>query len=152
MSTNTGSQGMSLIVKTVTRLTVGLVFLYGVYIVLNGHLSPGGGFSGGVIIGLAFINMVLAYGRDAASRIATASGASILESMGAIMYVSIALLGLSWGGFFKNFLPHGTPFRLLSAGTLPLINIAICLKVGAGMFSIFLALIVLLRFEPEGKK
>jgi multicomponent Na+:H+ antiporter subunit B len=152
MSTNTGSQGMSLIVKTVTRLTVGLVFLYGVYIVLNGHLSPGGGFSGGVIIGLAFINMVLAYGRDAASRIATASGASILESMGAIMYVSIALLGLSWGGFFKNFLPHGTPFRLLSSGTLPLMNIAICLKVGAGMFSIFLALIVLLRFEPEGKK
>jgi len=31
------------------------------------------------------------------------------------MYVSIALLGLSWGGFFKNFLPLGSPFRLLSA-------------------------------------
>jgi multicomponent Na+:H+ antiporter subunit B len=152
MSTGSGAAGMSLIVKTVTRITVGLVFLYGIYIVLNGHLSPGGGFSGGVIIGLAFINMVLAYGRDTASRIATASGASILESLGAIMYVSVALLGLSWGGFFKNFLPLGSPFRLLSAGTLPLLNIAICLKVGAGMFSIFLALIVLMRFEPEGKR
>ena len=40
--------GMSVIVKTVTRLTVGLIFLYGIYIVLHGHLTPGGGFAGGV--------------------------------------------------------------------------------------------------------
>lgn len=146
MSTHT-DQGMSVIVKTVTRLTVGLVFLYGIYIVLNGHLSPGGGFSGGVIIGLAFINLVLAFGRGTASKIATAAGASILESLGAIMFLAIALLGLQWRGFFDNFLPGGTPFHLLSAGTLPLINIAICMKVGAGMFGIFLALIVLMRFE-----
>jgi multisubunit Na+/H+ antiporter MnhB subunit len=152
MMGNTGAQGMSLIVKTVTRLTVGLVFLYGVFIVLNGHLSPGGGFSGGVIIGLSFVNLVLAYGRDTASKIATAAGASIVESLGAVMFISIALLGLQWGGFLQNFLPHGTPFHLVSAGTLPLLNIAICLKVGAGMFSIFLALIVLLKFESGVKQ
>jgi len=42
-------KGMSLIVKTITRLTVGLILLYGIYIVLHGHVSPGGGFAGGVI-------------------------------------------------------------------------------------------------------
>ena len=47
-------QGMSLIVKTITRLTVGLILLFGIYIVLHGHLSPGGGFAGGVIIALSF--------------------------------------------------------------------------------------------------
>ncbi len=151
MSTRT-DQGMSVVVRTVTRLTVGLVFLYGIYIVLNGHLSPGGGFSGGVIIGLAFVNLVLAFGRGTASKTASAAGASILESLGAIMFIAIALLGLGWGGFFDNFLPLGTPFRLFSAGTLPLINIAICLKVGAGMFSIFLALIVLMKFERGGEQ
>ena len=41
-------QGMSLIVKTITRLTVGLIILYGIYIVLHGHVSPGGGFAGGI--------------------------------------------------------------------------------------------------------
>jgi multicomponent Na+:H+ antiporter subunit B len=68
------------------------------------------------------------------------------------LFISVALLGLEWGGFFVNFLPHGTPFHLFSAGTLPLINIAICLKVGAGMFSIFLAIIVLMKFEQGGER
>ena len=47
-------QGMSLIVKTITRLTVGLILLYGIYIVSHGHVSPGGGFAGGGIIALSF--------------------------------------------------------------------------------------------------
>jgi len=142
---------MTVIVKTVTRLTVGLVFLYGIFIVLNGHLTPGGGFAGGVIIALAFINLVLAFGRKASAKIATESGASLLEALGAIMFISIALLGLNWGGFFDNFLPLGTPFRILSAGTIPLSNIAISLKVGAGLFGIFLTIIILMKSESEKK-
>ena len=58
--------GMSLIVKVITRLTVGLILLYGIYIVLHGHISPGGGFAGGVIIALSFVNLMLAYGKDVA--------------------------------------------------------------------------------------
>lgn len=45
-------QGMTLIVKTVTRLTIGLILMYGIYITLHGHLGPGGGFAGGVIVAL----------------------------------------------------------------------------------------------------
>ena len=59
-------KGMSLIVKTVTRLTVGLILLYGVYILSHGHVSPGGGFAGGVIIALSFIHLMLAYGKETA--------------------------------------------------------------------------------------
>ena len=58
--------GMSLIVKRITRYTVGLIFLYGIYIVLHGHLTPGGGFAGGVIIALSFIHIVLAFGKKEA--------------------------------------------------------------------------------------
>ena len=56
--------GMSVIVKTVTRLTAWLIMLYGINIVLHGHVSPGGGFAGGVIIALSFIHLVLAYGKE----------------------------------------------------------------------------------------
>ncbi|MDI6606195.1 MAG: MnhB domain-containing protein, partial [Candidatus Omnitrophota bacterium] len=56
------NSGMSLIVKTITRLTVGLILLFGIYIVLHGHLSPGGGFAGGVIIALSFVHLMLAFG------------------------------------------------------------------------------------------
>ena len=57
--------GMSLIVQTATRLSVGFVLLYGINIVVRGHVLPGGGFVGGIIIALTFINLMLAYGRKA---------------------------------------------------------------------------------------
>jgi len=144
-------KGMSLIVKTITRLTVGLIFLYGIYIVLHGHLSPGGGFAGGVIIALSFIHLMLAYGKEAAFKKLSKQAASVFESMGAILFLAIALLGFAGGWFFLNFLPKGEPFRLFSAGIIPLCNIAISIKVGAGLFGIFVAL-VLLKLGSDKKK
>lgn len=136
-------EGMTLIVKTVTRLTVGLIFLFGVYIVLHGHLSPGGGFAGGVIIALSFVHMVLAFGKKFALRNLRESTISLCEGIGALAFLGVALLGLAGGHFFMNVLPKGEPFHLLSAGTIPVSNIAICLKVSAGLFAIFMALVLL---------
>ena len=140
---------MTLIVKTITRLTVGLILLYGIYIVLHGHLSPGGGFPGGVIIALSFIHLMLAFGKDAALKRLSQARASFFESLGAIMFLGIALLGFLGGYFLVNFINKGEPFNLFSAGIIPLCNIAICLKVGAGLFLIFVALVVL--SNPEEK-
>ena len=144
-------KGMSLIVKTITRLTVGLILLYGIYIVLHGHVSPGGGFAGGVIIALSFIHLMLAYGKEMAFKKLSKAWASVFESAGAILFLTIGLLGFTGGYFFLNFISKGEPFKLFSAGIIPLCNIAIALKVGAGLFAIFAAL-VLLKFEPENKR
>ena len=117
--------GMTLIVKTITRLTVGLIMLFGIYIILHGHLSPGGGFAGGVIVALSFVHLMLAFGKDVAVARISKNTASNLESIGALMFLSIALLGFLGGSFFLNILPKGTPFNLFSAGIIPLCNIAI---------------------------
>lgn len=133
--------GMTLIVKTITRLTVGLILLYGIYIVLHGHLSPGGGFAGGVIIALAFIHLMIAFGKETALKKLSEAWASIIESFGALLFLAIATLGFTGGYFFFNFfLNKGRPFTLFSAGIIPLCNIAIALKVGAGLFTIFVVL------------
>ncbi|MFH1553089.1 MAG: MnhB domain-containing protein, partial [Candidatus Omnitrophota bacterium] len=137
--------------KTITRLTVGLILLYGIYIVLHGHLSPGGGFAGGVIIALSFINLILAYGKEEAFRKFSRKAASLFESTGALLFLSIALLGFTGGYFFLNFISKGTPFKLFSAGIIPLCNIAISFKVGAGIFAIFVALI-LLKLDVDKKE
>jgi len=147
---NDSKGGMTLIVKVITRLTVGLILLFGIYIVLHGHLTPGGGFAGGVIIALSFIHLMLAYGRDFTLKRMSESKASFMESIGAVIFLAIALVGLIGGGyFFLNFFSDkGEPFALFSAGIIPLCNIAISLKVGGGLFAIFIALIF---FKIPGK-
>ncbi len=141
--------GMTLIVKTITRLTVGLILLFGIYIVLHGHLSPGGGFAGGVIVTLSFVHLMLAFGKDAAVAKISKNLATNLESIGAIMFLSVALLGFLGGSFFLNILSKGQPFNLFSAGTIILSNISIGIKVGVGLFAIFLALVILEKAKKD---
>lgn len=100
MKNNT--QGMSLIVKTITRLTVGLVIIYGLYLILRGHISPGGSFAGGVIIALAFVQLMLAYGKDAVTKIINQDSILALAGIGAVSLLlanifraPIALIDLS---------------------------------------------------------
>jgi multicomponent Na+:H+ antiporter subunit B len=143
--------GMSLIVKRITKITVSLIFLFGVYIVLHGHLTPGGGFAGGVIIALSFIHLVLAFGRDVALERLNEIRVSVIESLGGLLFLGTALLGLLGGYFFLNILPKGKPFDLFSSGIILICNIAIFLKVGAGLFAIFIALSIL-RIPVEGEK
>ena len=134
-------QGMTIIVKTIVRLLVGLIFLYGIYIIAHGHLTPGGGFAGGCILTAAFVLLTLAYGRTEASERVSSKVTSIFESMGGLMFLVIALFGFVGGWFFLNlFIVKGEPLTLWSAGIIPLCNIAIGMKVGAGLFAIFLGL------------
>jgi len=86
---------------------------------------------------------MLAFGKDLALRKLSRSVASLFESFGAIMFLTIGLLGFIGGYFFFNFVLKGRPFNLFSAGVIPLCNIAICFKVGAGLFAVFVALILL---------
>ena len=144
--------GLSLIVKVTARATVGLIMLFGIYIVSTGHVSPGGGFVGGFILSLAFILLMLAYGQKTALKKLNKNAAKYFESMGALMLLTIATLGLASGYFLVNFiLVKGTFFEPFSAGIIPLENIAVALKVGAGLYAIFIALIFL-KVDEGGKK
>ena len=133
-------KGMSIIVKTIARVMVGFIFIYGMFIILHGHLTPGGGFAGGCIIAGAFILFYLAYGKDEAKEKLQTSLTSIFESIGGLLFWLIALLGTIWGYFFFNFVKRGEPLSILSGGIIPLANIAIGIKVAAALFAVFIAL------------
>ena len=135
--------GMTLIVKTITRISVWLILLYGIYIILHGHLSPGGGFAGGVIIALAFLNVMLAYGRDFIKHWVNIGFLHDLESSSAALFLAVGILGMATGGgFLANFISHGRLYHLLSAGTIPLFNIIISAKVSMGLFIVVWTLAV----------
>ncbi|MBN1540647.1 MnhB domain-containing protein [candidate division KSB1 bacterium] len=128
-------QGMSIIVKTVTRVSVWLILLYGWYIILHGHLTPGGGFAGGVIIALAFLNVMLAYGKDFTVKWLNIQFLKDMEAASITLFLVMGLLGISFGGaFLANFLGKGKLFHLFSAGTIPLFNVIIGIKVAMSLF------------------
>jgi len=138
----------SVVVRTVTNWIAAFIFLYGLYIVAYGHLTPGGGFPGGVILSCAFVLLVLARGKDGAERIFPYRVAKSLDSAGALVFLGLALLGLMsiWGTFFVNFVQKATPGepgRLFNAGIIPLCNIAIATKVCASLFLVMVVFSVL---------
>lgn len=143
-------KGMTVIVKTISSWVKILIFLFGIYIVITGHLTPGGGFAGGVILASSYVLLMLAFGRAYVEKSLPLPVASKLDCTGALLFALIAILGLVLGGsFFVNFLFQkylpGEALELISAGTIPLSNIAIGLKVGA---SLFLVVLVLSAFRP----
>ena len=130
--------GMTVIVKTVTRFTVWLILLYGFYLVIHGHLTPGGGFAGGLVFALSLIHLTLAYGGEFTRRRWNADLLHGLEAAGALAFLLLGALGLFLtGAFFLNILAKGRLFSLFSAGTIPLLNIIIGIKVGAGLYLVF---------------
>ena len=137
-------EGMSTIVKKVSQLVAGLIFLYGIYIILHGHLTPGGGFAGGAIIAGAFILVILANGSSALNLKKEISGSSNTESLAILLVLILALMAMCLGlkVFFSNFLPLGIPGELISAGVIPLYNVFIGIEVAGAILSIFLALVI----------
>ena len=137
-------KGMTIIVKKTTQLIAGLVFLYGIYIIVHGHLTPGGGFAGGVVIAGSFILLILAFGSDFLNLVKEESGSTLYENLAILVVLFLAVSGLLFGTrvFFLNWLPKGTVGQLVSAGMLPLYNIFVGIEVAASILTIFLALII----------
>lgn len=142
---------MTIIVKKTTQLIAGMIFMYGIYVIVHGHLTPGGGFAGGVIIAGAFILVTLAFGSDFLKLVKKEMGTTLVESLATITVVLIGCAGFLFGTrvFFNNYLPKGIVGDLVSAGVLPLYNIFIGTEVAASIFIIFLSLII---FKEESSK
>lgn len=145
--------GMSMIVQTVARWLKGPILLFGIYIVLYGHISPGGGFGGGVIIASAFILVTLATGEAAGLKLFSKGVAARLDSIGLLAFLLLGWLGTWFGShFFRNFIatPETAWFTLPSAGIMPLANIAVGLKVASALFLVFTLLAALRILEQGG--
>ena len=128
---------MTIIVKTVTRFTLGFILLYGIYIALNGHVMPGGGFAGGVIVALSFVHVMLAYGKEVALE-RLHSGTLRLVICAAAMVFLVVVLS-RFGGVRR---------LLDSEITIPLAETVI---VGAGLFAIFVALALLAKTDKDAE-
>ncbi|MCK5455269.1 MAG: hypothetical protein KAJ16_12955, partial [Calditrichia bacterium] len=82
-------EGMTFIVKTITGLLIAVIFSFGIYITVYGHLTPGGGFAGGIMLACGLILVTLAFGKNLALSKLSDFWASLLDNLGAIAFLSI---------------------------------------------------------------
>jgi multicomponent Na+:H+ antiporter subunit B len=125
-------------VRAVGLAAVPLVILLGLYVVAFGYLTPGGGFQGGVVVGLGLLLVYLAGDHRSYRRLTPTRGVDVFEGGGAAAFVALALGALAGGlAFQENFLPLGTIGLLTSAGSIPLLNWATGIEVAAAFVLLF---------------
>ena len=124
--------------KVVIRVSLPFVLLYGIYIVVNGHLSPGGGFSGGTILGGALILAHLAFGEQFTKRFATVSGCSKVMAVALFGYIGLKTYSILTGANeIASKIPLGTPGSIFSSGLIFPLNICVGLVVACTMFTLY---------------
>jgi len=134
-----------IIVKNITRIIIPFAQAYGIFVILNGHISPGRGFAGGAIIGTSLILYTLVFGREKGNKKFSHKMSEIAESGGIIVFVIIGLVGLFVAGSFLTNIASGFPEGLIgdiiSGGMIPLLMIGIGIKVASTMITLFNLLI-----------
>jgi multicomponent Na+:H+ antiporter subunit B len=148
---------MSPIVRTVCGWVAGFILLYGIQVVLYGHLTPGGGFSGGVIAASALVLILLAEGEASATETLSRQAAATLDSLGVLLFWLMPILGIVLAGlFFVNFLttPPESRMSLWSGGIIPVCNVGIGLKVCSSLYLVVLVLTAVAndRIEVQNKE
>jgi len=120
--------------RALGAVLVGPMLLLGIYVVVHGALTPGGGFQGGVILAGALL-LVYAAGQVAAvQRVRPVSLVEVADAVGAASYTLIAVAGLVFGvAVMDNVLPFGTAGSLLSGGIVPVLSVAVGVEVTAAV-------------------
>ena len=126
------------ILQTVARVLVPPIFIFGIYIVLAGHLGPGGGFSGGAVIGAGLILYQSAFGFAKTEEFFTARTYKIM-SFGALACYSLAKSYSFYTGanHIESIIPLGNPGAILSSGLILLLNICVGIVVAGTMYTFY---------------
>jgi energy-converting hydrogenase B subunit I len=141
---------LSKIVRTVANQLILFILIFGLYVIVHGHLTPGGGFQGGAVIVSGVVMLLVAFSSKELKKSLRERVLSIMESTGALIFSILAFAGIGTV-FFYNFLVGTSIFGRIPAtgpnpgdiwtgGVIPLMNLAVGLKVIAGLSAVVLAL------------
>lgn len=117
---------------------VPIIFIFGIYVILFGHLSPGGGFSGGAIIGAGLILYLDAYGFQKTERFFTLKTFRVVSLAGLLTYAAAKSYSFFTGAnHIKSIIPLGIPGHILSSGLILVLNICVGAVVSCTMYAFY---------------
>jgi multicomponent Na+:H+ antiporter subunit B len=129
------------ILKRVAALLLPFIQMYGLYVIFHGHVSPGGSFAGGIVVGLAFIAFATIYGLERGRAKMPERITTLTESYGTLWYGIMGMVGIIKGApFLANKLAGidlGTLGTLSSGGLISLIGLGVGIRVASTMVTLF---------------
>ncbi len=130
--------GRDTILQTVADFLVPIIILFGIYVVLNGHISPGGGFSGGAIIGSGLILYLTAYGFEKTQKFMNEKVVKTLTVCALSFYCFAKSYSFFTGAnHLHSIITPGTPGNIISAGLIIYLNICVGIVVACTMYSFY---------------
>ena len=126
------------ILQTAARILVPPILLFGIYMILAGHLGPGGGFSGGAVIGAGLILYLNAFGFAKTEQFFTAKTYRVM-SFGALACYTVCKSYSFYTGanHIESVIPLGTPGAILSSGLILILNICVGIVVAGTMYTFY---------------
>ncbi len=122
------------ILPVISRKLAPFVVLFGFYLVSFGHLTPGGGFQGGVVIASGVILLLLGQPPERLTGLVSARLFGLTEALSLMVFLGAGIAGILIGGaFLQVLLPTGSQGRITDAGFIFILNLVIGMKVGAGI-------------------
>ena len=154
MKFKNGITEKNVIMKCGADMMLPFAVVFGIYIILFGTVSPGGGFQGGVMVAAAAVLLYLAYGYNTAKNAINTEVLRVGEACGATMYVILGLCGLFVGAnFCRNiFFDNGAVGDLISAGTITFMGYSVGFKVLTGVGFLLLLMMSLLAPEDDAEE
>ncbi len=126
------------ILKTVAKVLVPVIFVFGLYVILNGHLGPGGGFSGGAIMGAGLILYCITFGFEKTERFFTEKTYKWISFTALSVYcLSKAYSFYTGANGLHSHIPLGTPGAILSSGLIFVLNICVGMVVTITMYTFY---------------
>jgi len=126
------------ILQKITFALFPVILVFGIYILFNGHLSPGGGFAGGAIIGAGLILYANAFGFEKLSRFFTEKTYKTISFCALTFYCLAKSYSFFTGAnHLPSFIPLGTPGNLISAGLILPLNICVGMVVACTMYAFY---------------
>lgn len=126
------------ILQTVAKILVPPIIIFGIYVILCGHLGPGGGFSGGAVIGAGMILYLNAFGFAKTERFFTAKTYKWLSFTALGCYALSKCYSFYTGAnHIESVIPLGTPGAILSSGLILVLNICVGIVVAGTMYTFY---------------
>jgi len=126
------------ILQRVAFVLVPIIFIFGIYVILNGHISPGGGFSGGAIIGAGMVLYVSAYGFDKMQKFFNEKTYEVVKVTALCTYCLVISYYIFMGANnYDNHISLGTAGMIFSAGIILWLNIFVGIEVACTMYAFY---------------